>query len=263
LSASTGYWPGRVVVVTGAGQGIGRAIALRFGSLGAEVVVLDRIAETAEECAGEVAAQGGRALARACDVSDPEQVQAALAELPKVDVLINNAGIGGPGIVRGDLASWDRVITVNLRGAYIMAREVAPRMRAAGGGAMVQIASTRALQSEPDSEPYAASKAGLLGLTHALAASLGPWGIRVNAICPGWIETAEYLPFARRHHVRHRAEDEAQHWVGRVGRPEDVAAACVFLCGPDAGFITGQYLVVDGGMTRKMIYVVSAAARFA
>jgi NAD(P)-dependent dehydrogenase (short-subunit alcohol dehydrogenase family) len=246
---------GRLVAVTGGGQGIGRAVALAFAALGDEVAVLDRDPDAAGECRGEIAAAGGRARALACDVAQEAEVARAFAELPRCDVLVGNAGVGGPGILSGSLADWDRVLAVNLRGAYACARAAAPAMRRAGGGAIVLIASTRALQSEPDSEPYAASKAGLLGLTHALAASLGGWGIRVNAICPGWIDTAAHRRFADRHEPRHSEADRGQHWVGRVGRPEDVAAAAVFLCGPEAGFITGQHLVVDGGMTRKMIYV--------
>jgi NAD(P)-dependent dehydrogenase (short-subunit alcohol dehydrogenase family) len=244
----------RLVAVTGAGQGIGRAIAIAFAAGGDEVLVLDRDGEAAAECRQEVAAAGGRARAAACDVSRPAEVEAAFAAAGRCDVLVCNAGIGGPGIRSGDLSDWERVLATNLTGAYVCCRAAAPLMRAAGGGAIVLISSTRALQSEPDSEPYAASKAGLLGLTHALAASLGPDGIRVNAICPGWIDTATHLPFARRHEPVHSEADRRQHWVGRVGRPEDVAAACRFLCDPAAGFITGQHLVIDGGMTRRMIY---------
>lgn len=252
---SEGYWPDRRVIVTGAGQGIGRAIALAFAALGAWVAVLDTNAPNAAECQDEITATGGRATTYPCDVADANHVQAVVDAIGRVDVLINNAGIGAPGVLTGDLGDWDRVIAVNLRGAYITSRAVAPRMRDAGGGAIVHIASTRALQSEPNSEPYAASKAGLLGLTHALAASLGPWGIRCNAVCPGWIDTSTHRSLSARHTPTHSPADSAQHWVGRVGRPEDIAQACVYLCSPDAGFITGQYITIDGGMTRKMIYV--------
>ena len=235
----------RVVAVTGAGQGIGRAVALAFAAEGAEVLVLDRDAAAADECRREVAAAGGAAQA----------VAAAFGAAPGCDALVCNAGIGGPGILTGTMEDWTRVLATNLTGAYLCCRAAAPLLRAAGGGGIVLVSSTRAVQSEPDSEPYAASKAGLLGLTHALAASLGPAGIRVNAICPGWIDTSTHRRFADRHAPVHSDADRDQHWVGRVGRPEDVAAACVFLCSPAAGFITGQQLVVDGGMTRKMIYV--------
>jgi NAD(P)-dependent dehydrogenase (short-subunit alcohol dehydrogenase family) len=130
---------------------------------------------------------------------------------------------------------------------YVVARHTVPHMILAGRGAIINIASTRALMSEPDGEPYGASKGGVLALTHAMAISLGRHKIRVNAISPGWIHTTDD-PL--------RPEDHAQHPVGRVGRPEDVAAACVFLAAPEeSGFMTGQNLVLDGGMTVKMIYV--------
>lgn len=248
-------WSQRTVLVTGAGQGIGRAIALAFGRRGASVAILDVRAETAQECCAEVEAAGGRATVHVCDVANEEAVSSTVATIGTVHVLVNNAGMGRAGILTGGIEDWDRVLAVNLRGAYLMARAVAPPMRRAGGGSILQIASTRALQSEPNSEPYAASKAGLLGLTHALAASLGPWGIRCNAICPGWIDTSEYLPFAKRHTPQHSPADAEQHWVGRVGRPEDIAEAAVYLSSESAGFITGQWLTIDGGMTRKMIYV--------
>ncbi len=241
--------------MTGAGQGIGRAIALAFGRGGDEVALLDRDAAAAEECLAEIVATGAEARIAVCDVADPAAVESAFGTLGRCDVLVHNAGIGAPGILTGSVADWDRVLGVNLRGAYLCARSAAPLMRVAGGGSVVLISSTRALQSEPNSEPYAASKAGLLGLTHALAASLGPWGIRVNAICPGWIDTATHRRWTDRHTPLHSEADRQQHWVGRVGRPEDIAAACLYLCGADAGFITGQHLVIDGGMTKKMIYV--------
>lgn len=247
----------RIVAVTGAGQGIGRAIALAFAAEGDEVLVLDRDGNAADECRQELEARGGRAHAVACDISQADSVAEVFAALPRgrLDALICNAGIGGPGIRTGSLDDWSRVLATNLTGAYICCRAALPALRAAGGGSIVLISSTRAMQSEADSEPYAASKAGLLGLCHALAASLGPDGIRVNAVCPGWIDTATHRRWTERHAPVHSAADREQHWVGRVGRPEDIAAACLFLCGPGAGFITGQQLVVDGGMTRKLIYV--------
>ncbi|MQL53995.1 SDR family oxidoreductase [Desulfofundulus thermobenzoicus] len=164
-----------------------------------------------------------------------------------IHILINNAGITcrrSPYELTVD--QWDEVINVNLRGAFLCAREAARVMRRQGGGAIVNIASTRALMSEPGTEAYAAAKGGLIALTHALAISLGPDGIRVNAISPGWIETGDYGAL--------RSVDHHQHPAGRVGRPEDIARACLFLTGPGSDFITGANLVIDGGMTRKMIY---------
>jgi NAD(P)-dependent dehydrogenase (short-subunit alcohol dehydrogenase family) len=140
------------------------------------------------------------------------------------------------------LETWNRYVAVNLTGAFLMTRAAVPHLRR-GRGSVVNIASTRALMSEPDSEPYAATKAGLLGLTHALAISLGP-EVRANAIAPGWIVTTD---------IALSEEDHAQHPVGRVGRVADIAEAVSYLAG--AGFVTGEVLVIDGGMTRQMIYV--------
>ena len=244
---------GEVAVVTGAGRGIGRAVALRMAAEGAAVAALDIDGPAAQATAAAIAAAGGRGLAVTADVADAAAVREAMArvaaELGPPTVLVNNAGIGGfiplddPDAER----VWQRVLAVNLTGAYLCARYAVPYMKQAGRGAIIQIASTRALMSEPDSEPYAAAKGGLLALTHALAISLGRYGIRVNAISPGWIDTGgePVTP-----------EDHAQHPAGRVGRPEDVAAACVFLAAAaESGFVTGQNLVLDGGMTVKMIYL--------
>ena len=227
----------KVVVVTGAARGIGRAIAQAFAAEGARVLGADV----------DPLPVAGVEMHR-CDVADEEQVRNVLARVgPVLHVLVNNAGISQSGPLESTpVAQFDRVLAVNLRGTYLMSRFAAPLLRAAGQAAIVNIASTRALMSEPDTEAYAASKGGILALTHALAMTLGP-AVRVNAILPGWIDViGEEL----------RPEDHAQHPVGRVGRPEDIAAAALFLADPaQSGFMTGQQLVVDGGMTRKMIYV--------
>jgi len=228
---------GKVVAVTGAARGIGRAIALAFAARGARVLGVDV----------DPLPVDGVEMYR-CDVADAAQVKEFLARVgPVLHVLVNNAGISEFGPLESTpVAHFDRVIAINLRGTYLMSRFAAPLLRAAGQAAIVNIASTRALMSEPNTEAYAASKGGILALTHALAMTLGP-AVRVNAILPGWIDVRnEEL----------RPEDHAQHPVGRVGRPEDIAAAAVFLADPaQSGFITGQQLVVDGGMTRKMIYI--------
>lgn len=228
---------GRVVAVTGAARGIGRAIARAFAAEGARVLGADVDPSPVE----------GVEMHR-CDVSDEGQVRRFLDHVgPVLHVLVNNAGISEFGDLESTpVALFDRVIAVNLRGTYLMSRFAAPLLRAAGQGAIINIASTRALMSEPNTEAYSASKGGILALTHALAITLGP-AVRVNAILPGWIDVdGEEL----------RPEDHAQHPVGRVGRPEDVAQAALFLADPArSGFMTGQQLVLDGGMTRKMIYV--------
>lgn len=175
-------------------------------------------------------------------------IEGAAAALGGLSILVNNAGISGFLLLLDDdaPATWHRVFAVNLFGAYWCARAAVPHLRR-DGGAIVNIASTRALASEPTGEPYGAAKGGLLALRHALAVSRGPMGIRVNAISPGWIHTGGDAP---------TAEDHAQHPAGRVGQPEDVASVAVVLAaGVESGFMTGQKRVLDGGMTVKMIYV--------
>ncbi|SFP76660.1 SDR family oxidoreductase [Tranquillimonas alkanivorans] len=227
----------RTALVTGGAHGIGQGIVLHLLKTGWHVAALDR------DGAGLEGLPEGVMRLRA-DVADEAQVKAAVETLDRLDLLVNNAGIAGPeaGPVEDlALADWQRWIDVNLTGAFLMAKHAVPLLRQ-GGGAIVNITSTRALQSEPDCEPYAAAKGGLAALTHALAVSLGP-DIRVNAIAPGWIDPGgEELS----------ETDRAQHPAGRVGRPQDIAEAVEWLA--DAGFVTGQTVVIDGGMTRKMIY---------
>jgi NAD(P)-dependent dehydrogenase (short-subunit alcohol dehydrogenase family) len=179
-----------------------------------------------------------------CDVSDEASVVEAYAALgwDRLDLLVNNAGIASPdrGPIHAlSLAEWRRVTDSHLTGAFLMTRAAVPLM--SGGACIVNMVSTRAFMSEPNTEAYAASKGGLVALTHALAVSLGPT-VRVNAIAPGWITSETELS----------EQDQAQHPVGRVGRPADIADAVLYLAG--AGFMTGQVLTLDGGMTRKMIY---------
>lgn len=241
----------KVVVVTGAGRGIGRSIARMYARHGAKVVIADRNFQDAQETERLIKEEGGEAFAIFADVSRPEDVVALMEKTEEIygrlDILINNAGIGcwkSPYDLT--VEEWDSVINTNLRGTFLCSREAAKIMRKNGGGSIVNIASTRAIMSEPDSESYAASKGGILALTHALAVSLGPDRIRVNAISPGWIETGDYEKL--------REIDHLQHPAGRVGKPEDIARACLFLTDDENGFITGTNLVIDGGMTRKMIY---------
>lgn len=244
---------GEVAVVTGGASGIGRAVTERFAREGAAVGIIDIDGSGAAAAAAEIATRADRAIGVGGDVADSSAVRAALASIVRAlgqpTVLVNNAGIPGfVSLLAEDAeAVWHRVLDVNLTGMYLCARHTLPHMIQAGHGAIINIASTRALMSEPDGEPYGASKGGILALTHAMAISLARHKIRVNAISPGWIQTANG-PL--------RPEDHAQQPVGRVGRPEDVAAACVFLAASEeSGFITGQNLVLDGGMTVKMIYV--------
>lgn len=244
------------VLVTGGAQGIGRATALRLAADGWRVAIADDDAEALAEA--RAALESVHVLA--CDVSDEGEVSRAVedvvATFGRLDALINNAGITGAAsgpIEELTLTEWNRRIGTNLTGVFLMAKHCAPLLRAARG-AIVNVASTRALQSEPNTEAYSASKGGVVALTHALAVSLGP-EVRVNCVSPGWIDARAWRKTSRRDATSLSAEDHAQHPVGRVGQPEDVAAMIAWLLSADAGFVTGQNFVVDGGMTRKMIYV--------
>lgn len=251
----------RVVLVTGGAQGIGRGVVQAVLGAGGRVAFGDLDAEAGRACLAELDA-GERALFRRLDVAAEASVRrfvdAALARFGRIDGLVNNAGIADPHsgpLERLSLREWNRRLGTSLGGAFLCSKHALPALRdSEGGGAIVNIASTRAHQSEPDSEAYAASKGGLLAFTHALAISAGP-AVRVNCISPGWIATDAWRkPHARRKPALSR-QDHAQHPAGRVGTPQDIGALAVYLLSADAGFVTGQEVVVDGGMTRKMQYV--------
>jgi NAD(P)-dependent dehydrogenase (short-subunit alcohol dehydrogenase family) len=234
----------KTALVTGAARGIGAAIAERLANGGWRVVLADR-----DPAGGETAGRiGSSACFEQADVSDEEDVIRTINVVrereQRLDALICNAGfmIRKP-IAQLTLAEWNRVLGTNLTSMFLLARAAEDLLRAAHG-AIVTIASTRAHQSEPGTESYAASKGGLVALTHALSISLGPQ-VRVNCVSPGWINSrVETLSEA----------DHAQHPAGRVGTPEDIAALVAWLVGPESGFVTGAELIIDGGMTRKMIY---------
>ncbi|MCR2803356.1 SDR family oxidoreductase [Paenibacillus sp. SCIV0701] len=242
----------KTVLITGAGAGIGRALALAYAARDARVVLADKNQEGLRRTAELLQEQGYAAAASVlADISNPDEVGKLFRELDEkvqsLNILINNAGFGiwkSPYDL--ELDEWDSVVNTNLRGTFLCSREGAKRMREGGGGAIVNISSTRALMSEPNSEAYAASKGGILALTHAMAVSFGPDRITVNAICPGWIETGDYGAL--------READHSQHPAGRVGRTDDIVRACFYLTDPGNSFVTGTHLTVDGGMTRRMIY---------
>lgn len=251
----------KTAIVTGGGQGIGKAIVQAFSHHEANVVIADKDEEAGKEVVEWLVSKGGSREALhfvSCDVAKEEEVKKMVEEavntFGRIDYLINNAGITlFKSFLDLETEEWDSVLNTNLRGAFLCARYAAPHLKEARKGAIVNIASTRALMSEPDSEAYAASKGGLLSLTHALAMSLGP-EVRVNAISPGWIEVRDWKKKSQRQEARHSREENLQHPAGRVGEPEDIGRAVVFICSGEAGFITGQNIVIDGGMSRKMIY---------
>ena len=218
---------------------------------GAKVIIAERNHDTAMITLNHIIKDGGTADIIQTDVSKPEEINKMIQETEKkyktIDVLINNAGIS-EFISPYDISSetWDNIINTNLRSVFLCSREAAMVMRKRKQGSIVNIASTRALMSEPNSEAYAASKGGIVALTHALAASFSKDNIQVNCISPGWIETGNYDNL--------RNVDHLQHYSGRVGKPEDIARACLYITGSENNFINGSNLVIDGGMTKKMVY---------
>jgi NAD(P)-dependent dehydrogenase (short-subunit alcohol dehydrogenase family) len=239
----------RVALVTGAAHGIGRAIARRLLDDGWRIGAVDIAAADLKR---SYASHARRVALIEGDVAEEQTARDAVntvtEEFGRLDALVCNAGIMIRKPLKSlTLADWRRVIDTNLTATYLLARAAEAALRSARG-AIVTIASTRALMSEPNTESYAASKGGLAALTHALAISLGP-GVRVNCVSPGWIMVRDEDEKAL------RRKDHAQHPAGRVGNPTDIAEMVAFLLdGERSGFVTGANFVVDGGMTRKMIY---------
>lgn len=251
----------KTAIVTGGGQGIGKAIVQAFSHHEANVVIAERDEEAGKEVIEWLVGKGGQRETLHfvhCDVAKEQDVKRMISEsiekFGRINYLVNNAGLSKfKPFLELSVEEWDEVLNTNLRGAFLCSKFAAPYIKESHKGAIINIASTRALMSEPDSEAYAASKGGLVALTHAMAISLGP-DVRVNAISPGWIEVRDWKKSSERQKVAHSAVDNQQHPVGRVGEPEDIGRAVVFLCSGEAGFITGQNIIIDGGMTRKMIY---------
>ncbi len=247
-----------VVVVTGGGQGIGLCLVHTFAHRGARVAFCDVNAAAGRHWERRLTREGRDVVFVKADLGRQTDARAfakvAIRAFGRADVLINNVGITNFGheFLKRPLEEWNRIISVNLTSHFLCAQLFAPHLIQARG-CIINMASTRALMSEPNTDPYSASKGGIVALTHSLAITLGPLGVRVNSVSPGWIDTSEWQLKPSKPKLRTR--DHRQHPVGRVGRPEDIAEICMFLASPhSAGFITGQNFVVDGGMTRKMIY---------
>lgn len=239
----------QVAVITGAGRGIGRALALKFAHAGANVVCVSRTAENAEKVAGEIRALGRMSWAHAVDVADGAAVAAAcekvLADAGRVDILVNNAGITRDGLVmRMSEEDWDAVLNTNLKGAFSFIKALSRAFLKQRSGRIINITSVIGLIGNAGQCNYAASKAALIGLTKSVARELASRGITCNAVAPGFIETdmtSELSP-------EMRAEVMKKIPLNCLGQPEDIAEAALFLASPAARYITGQVLTVDGGM---------------
>lgn len=241
---------GKIALVTGGGRGIGRAVALALADAGADVAVaVSRDIAAAESVAEEIRAKGRKALARQTDVSSAEAteelVAAVVSKLGRIDLLVNNAGITRDGLImRMSEEDWDAVLDVNLKGTFNCTKAAVKRMIRQRSGRIVNVTSIMGITGNGGQANYAASKAGVIGLTKSTAKEVGSRGITCNAVAPGWIQTqmTEHLP------AEFATQVQKQVSLGRLGQPEDIAGAVTFLCSDAASYITGQVLVVDGGL---------------
>ena len=242
---------GRFALVTGAGRGLGRAIAVAMAAAGARVTLAARSHRDLAEVERAISDAGGKATTLALDVTDETAVQAALATLPTHDILVNCAGANRPQpFVDVELEAFDAVIGVNLRATFLVTREVVRRLLVEGRpGVVINISSQMGHVGAPNRSVYCASKHAVEGLTKALGVELAPFGIRVVSIAPTFIDTPMTRPFFE--DPAFRADVMASIPIGRLGLPEEVAAAAVFLAGPNAGLITGSSLLLDGGWTAR------------
>ncbi len=247
----------KVALVTGGAQGIGKCIAKTLLEVGMSVVVADIDSEAGKNAIEELTAEGEVGFIY-CDVGSEESVKELFKEFnshyKRLDLLVNNAGIMlNKPISELSYKEWNRVLAVNLGGMFLCSKYAHQKL-AESKGSIINISSTRAFMSENNTESYSASKGGVIALTHSLAISLGP-DIRVNSISPGWIEVSDWKKPQLKSEPELSKQDHLQHPAGRVGRPGDIAAAVLFLADPANSFITGTNFIIDGGMTRKMIYI--------
>jgi len=255
MTGQPGRLSGKVAVVTGGGSGIGRAAAHRFAADGADVLVADVAAESAEKVAAEIVAKGGNAVAMAVDVSDAAQVDAmaarAISTFGGVDILMTAAGVLSFGsATQTDPQAWNRVIAINLTGTFLAARAVIGSMTERGGGSIITVSSsTGAHDASPGNVAYVTSKGGVAMLTKALAVDHAAEGIRVNAIAPGPTATPMLGSVMTEDEMRRFGEAMP---IGRLARPDELGAAAAFLASDDASYVTGAVIAVDGGQTAKV-----------
>jgi len=249
----------KVAIVTGAGKGIGAGIARVFVREGAQVVVADWDGAAGAQTANELRGSGGEAIFIQCDVSNEDQVRALVADTVarygRLHALVNNAGIGVYKTVLDTTSEeWDRCLAVNLKGVFLCSKYAIPHIKAAGGGAIVNIASVHAYQNVGGTAPYAASKGGVVALTRVMAIDYGRDHIRVNAICPGWIYTPliQGIFASSADPAQAKRDVERRQILGRLGTPEEVGEAAAFLASDEASYITGASLMVDNGMTAQL-----------
>ncbi|HEY4046817.1 MAG TPA: SDR family oxidoreductase [Acidobacteriaceae bacterium] len=249
-----GSFKGKVAFVTGAGSGIGRAATLAFAREGASVVVVDRSGESNRETARMIEEFSGSALAVSCDVTRTEDVKAALDKtveaFGRLDFAFNNAGSEQPITATADLTEqeWDRIVTINLRGVFLCMKYEIPLMLRNGGGAIVNTSSGAGVKGFKGQAAYAAAKHGVIGLTKSAALDYASQNLRINAVCPGIIETSMMQRFTGGT-SEGRERVIAQEPVGRMGKAEEIAAAVVWLCSDPAAFVIGHAMVIDGGQT--------------